>query len=154
MATTSAVQNDTPHVHTGWTPTERRTGVAPWLAATWVVILTWWTATNHARLRIAEALIARHEERGSAPLTDSDHLSDFPELHATFEALDLTTQTDLYWVFALGMFAATGLVIAIGMALTTRRRLPIAIMAGTWVGAVLLAFVNADTLSLLGWLNN
>lgn len=133
---------------------QRRTRVVTWLTGGWLLLLTWWVSSNLARLRIARTLIELEEIEQGAPITGDDHLSYFPDLYANFEALGLTGQSDAYWFLALAMFGTLGAVIAAGAVFTRQRRPLLAVIVTAWSGSVALAFVNGETLSLLGWLTN
>jgi len=133
---------------------QRRTAVVTWLTGGWLLVITWWVSSNFARLRIARALLELEEIEQGAPITDDDHLSSFPDLYADFEALDLTSQSDIYWFFTLAAFGAVGAVIAVGAVFTRRRRPLLAVIITAWAASVALALANGETLSLLGWLTN
>jgi len=133
-----------------------RRRIARLLALGWLVSLTWWLAENYSRLRIAKVLIKREEVAQGVPITADDHLSALPGLSAEFEALGLIGNTDMVWVLALAAFFVVGVAIAVGLLLAEARPtsgLPAA-MAVVWSAGVALAIANAETLSLLGWLNN
>lgn len=126
------------------------------LVASWLWLLTWWVAVNYTRLKIAETLVDQEGLERGAPLTDNDHLSQFPELHAEFEALGLLGQGMIMWIFMLCAFAVAGLVISIVVAFSdlVRKKEMVVGMAVAWSAGAVLALANGRTLDLLSWLNN